>query len=155
MGSVVYTHHKMKIHLFNSQKVIPVRKAYWQRLVKEVALFEGQAFAEVSLHFVEGEEIGRLHAEYFDDPSITDCISFPIDGPDTPYRVLGEVFVCPEVAVDYAAHHKENPLKETALYVVHGLLHLFGYDDIKEKERRQMKKKESELMSYLAAKGFF
>lgn len=145
----------MKIHLFNSQSAIPVRKGYWQKLVKEVALMEEQRFAEVTLHFVDGKEICRLHQEYFNDSSITDCISFPIDSLDTPYRVLGEVFVCPEVAIDYAANHRENPMKETALYVVHGLLHLFGYDDIKETERRQMKKRESVLMTYLAHKGFF
>ena len=145
----------MKIHLFNSQAAIPVRAPYWRKLIKEIAAHEEQKFAEFTLHFVDSAEISRLHQEFFDDPSITDCISFPIDDTDTPYRVLGEVFVCPEVAVEFAASHCENPLKETALYVVHGLLHLFGYDDIKEKDRRRMKNKEKELMTYLTSKGFF
>lgn len=145
----------MKVDIYNTQKDIPIRLPFWRKIVKEVALFEGESFEECSLHFVTLEEISRLHALHFDDPSPTDCISFPLDAPGEPYRVLGEVFVCPAVAIDYAASHRENPLQETALYVVHGLLHLFGYDDIKEKERRVMKKREKEQMENLAAKGYF
>lgn len=145
----------VKISIFNEQEDIPIRPVYWRRLVKEVASKEGEKFFECSLHFVDSATIAKLHNDFFNDPSLTDCITFPIDGPGVPCRVLGEVFICPAVAVDYAASHGEHPLKETALYVVHGLLHLFGYDDIKVKERRLMKGKEKELMAYLSDKGYF
>lgn len=145
----------MKIHLFNAQSELPISSPYWTRLCKEVAAFEKEVFEEFSLHFVDLKEISRLHALYFEDPTPTDCISFPCDEPATPYRVLGDVFVCPAVAIDYAALCRKNPLKETALYVVHGLLHLFGYDDIKANERQSMRAAERRHLAHLAKQGFF
>lgn len=143
----------MKITLSNHQKTLTIKPPFWRKIVKEVAKFEGQDFAEFSLHFVDKEEIAQVHADFFDDPTPTDCISFPIDGPGEPYRVLGEVFVCPEVAKEYAELHKGEPLRETILYVVHGLLHLFGYDDIKTKDKRLMREAEKKHMDHLDEKG--
>ncbi len=57
-------------------------------------------------------------------------------------EILGSVFVCPEVAQDYAKSKGLCPHRETILYVIHGLLHLLGYDDISQKERTRMRKKE-------------
>ena len=98
---------------------------------------------EVSITFVSEKEICSLHKKYFNDPSSTDCISFPIDSEYSEYSILGEVFVCPKVAIEYATKHKNTPGKELTLYIVHGLLHLIGYDDISEKERKIMRKKEA------------
>jgi len=112
---------------------------------------------EFSLHFVTEKEIGHLHADFFDDPSPTDCISLPIDSPfDTSlsWHVLGEVFICPAVAKVYAQKHRQDPYKETLLYVIHGLLHLYGFDDIQPKDRRQMRAKEKQLLKLLEQEGF-
>lgn len=144
----------VKINLFDTQKSFPLKASFWRKLCKEVAAFEGKEFAEVSLHFVEEEEIGRLHEEFFDDPSPTDCISFPLDTPGDPYCVLGEVFVCPSIAIEVAATRREHPLKELALYVIHGFLHLFGYNDIQVKEKRLMRAAEKRHLANLVEKGF-
>ena len=96
----------------------------------------------------------RLHARFFGDPSLTDCISFPMDSEaQEGYRILGEVFVCPQVARRYAESHKGDPYWETTLYVVHGLLHLMGYDDISEKERSLMRAAEGRQMRHLEKRG--
>lgn len=65
------------------------------------------------------------------------------DAPDLGYHVLGEVFVCPKVAVEYAKENGIPPEEELLRYVVHGLLHLIGYEDYDPKERARMKRKES------------
>ena len=145
----------MKINFYNSQSLLPIKVPYWRKIIKEAAMFEEESFAEVTVHFVEKDEIAYLHKIYFEDPSVTDCISFPIDGPEEPYRVLGEIFVSPEVAIEVAALRRENPLKETALYVIHALLHLFGYNDMKKIDRQKMKRREKEHIQHLEAKGFF
>ncbi len=110
---------------------------------------------EVNLHFVTTCVISSLHEEYFSDPTTTDCISFPIDGPEKRdgHHVLGEVFVCPQTAIDYCKKHGGDPSQETTLYVVHGLLHLLGYDDLSEKEKRKMRTAEKRHMKNLIKKN--
>lgn len=99
---------------------------------------------EVAIYFVTEANIAQLHDQFFNDPTPTDCISFPLDE-----RHLGEVFVCPSVAIAYARKKGLDPYQETALYVIHGLLHLLGYDDLEPKERRTMRKKEKTCMAHL------
>lgn len=109
---------------------------------------------EVSIHFVTNRKLCQLHEEFFNDPSPTDCISFPIDDAgNSEYRVLGEVFVCPKTAIEYAKKNEKDPYVETTLYVVHGLLHLLGYDDIDPKDRALMRKKERECIEHLRKEG--
>ena len=100
---------------------------------------------EVVIHLVDKEEISELHRTYFNDPTPTDCISFPIDD-----VLLGEVFVCPAVAWEYALKHKKDPYMETALYIIHGLLHLLGYDDQDRADRLQMQRKQQRCLKQLA-----
>lgn len=144
----------MKITILNKQNTLPIDIPYWRTAVEHIAALQEEDFAEFTLNFVDKDTIGQLHADYFDDPSPTDCISFPIDGPDEPFRVLGEIFVCPAVAFEYAAKHNQNPEKETLLYVIHGLLHLFGYDDMNPLDKRKMRRAEKKHMDNLLQKGF-
>ena len=108
--------------------------------------------SEVAIHFVDKKEISKLHKKFFNDPTITDCITFPIDGPDEENGILGEVFVCPYVAIKYAKENNLDPYQETTLYIIHGLLHLLGFDDIKEKDRKVMRQQEKKLMDHLSEK---
>lgn len=139
----------MKIHIYNSQKVLPIPRPAIRKICQAVAEAENESFKELTLHFVTKKRIGRLHAEFFGDPSPTDCITFPVDEKGAPYRVLGEVFICPEVAQEYCLKNQGDPLHETLLYVVHGLLHLFGYDDMSAKERIKMKRAEKRHMNVI------
>ena len=65
------------------------------------------------------------------------------------YCFLGEVFVSAQTAKRYGLTHKISPYLEVALYLVHGLLHLIGYDDISKKDRLIMRKKEKSCMNLL------
>jgi len=125
----------VEVHIFNQQQDLEIPHQAVTAIVTEVLRKEGKRCDEVSVHFVDTPTICQLHSRYFDDPTVTDCISFPIDETDTgDYRVLGEVFVCPKTAIDYATDNKTSPYTETTLYIVHGLLHLLGYDDLGDSE---------------------
>ncbi len=129
---------------------IPLSKIEIENTTRFILEFEEVQCDEVSLHFLDKAKIAKLHNEYFQDPSVTDCITFPIDDPRTSnetYSILGEIFVCPEVAVDYSKEHHIDPSKELTLYVIHGLLHLIGYGDIKESERKIMRLEEKRVMN--------
>lgn len=139
----------MKIHVYDSQSHISVQSSSIISVVKNVLDLEAISCQEVSVHLVDSEEISALHEAFFQDPTPTDCISFPIDSSSSPYRVLGEVFVCPAVAIEYAREHKIDPLHETTLYLVHGLLHLLGYRDQEDEERLLMRKMEQKHMNDL------
>jgi probable rRNA maturation factor len=104
--------------------------------------------AEVAIHFVSKKKICELHGLFFDDKSATDCISVPIDSPDcsAPFSHLGEVFVCPKVALEYGG----NPHQETLLYVIHGLLHLLGFDDVKSADRKKMRQEEKKALRFIS-----
>jgi probable rRNA maturation factor len=107
---------------------------------------------EIIIHFVMEQKIRLLHKEFFNDPSTTDCITFPIDSPQDKvgsFHLLGEAFICPKAAVEYAKRHPIEPLEELFRYIIHCLLHLIGYDDIEPVERARMKRKERACLKKL------
>jgi probable rRNA maturation factor len=144
----------MKIFIYNNQKTFRISKNHLKKQIKEILKHEKVGCDELSLHLVDEKTISNLHDEYFNDPKPTDCISFPIDPPNSPgYCILGEVFVCSDIAEKYAESHNINPYDELTLYVIHGLLHLIGYDDISEKEKIIMRKKEKSCMDLIKDKN--
>jgi probable rRNA maturation factor len=140
----------LKIYISNTQTSLKISKLQVKKIAAEVVKFEEKKYDEVSLNFIESSQICLLHEHYFQDPSITDCISFPMDDDDQDgYRVLGEIFVCPQTAIDYAIKHHGDPYRETTLYIVHGLLHLLGYDDLDKNKRAKMRIAEKKHMHHL------
>lgn len=125
----------MEIHVLDRQKDLAIDHVAVRNLVRAVLAREQVSCDEMAIHFVGSEEISKLHDRYFGDPSLTDCISFPIDPPGSAdYCMLGEIFVCPKAAIGYAHEHSLDPYHETTLYIVHGILHLLGYDDLGDAE---------------------
>ncbi|MBA2367854.1 MAG: rRNA maturation RNase YbeY [Candidatus Protochlamydia sp.] len=134
----------MIINIFNQQESLKFAIDRFEPLIKQVLLEEKCFCNEVSVYLVDTETISSMHLQYFGDPSPTDCISFPLDEDDkeSPYIVLGDVFICPETAINYAINNQLDPYEETTLYLVHALLHLMGYDDIEENDLIEMRKAE-------------
>lgn len=141
----------VRIEVIDKQTSQSLSSRAVKALVKTVIAFEGQRCDEVTLHFVETEEICRLHEQFFGDPTSTDCISFPMDDCDDGIGpcVLGEIFICPATAIEYANAHHGDSYHESTLYVVHGLLHLMGYDDIEEADIGEMRAAEERHMQNL------
>lgn len=143
----------MLIRICNSQRKFPIDTQEIESVVEKTLQLENIQTDEVTVHFVSKKKITELHDEFFDDPTPTDCISFPIDEADEiGYNVLGEIFVCPEVAREYALQHGNDAQAELKLYVIHGLLHLIGYDDIDPKDRKVMRQKEKAVIDHLFKK---
>lgn len=116
---------------------------------------------EVSFHFVTERKICKLHDEFFDDPSPTDCITFPLDPPRKKagravgqIHILGEAFICPKTALTCSKRLGIDPYEELYRYVIHCLLHLIGYTDTGSVERAKMKRKEKSCLKKLVESGF-
>ncbi len=141
----------MIVNVFDQQSILKISPFQVQNAVQEIIRKEGQVCDEVSVYFVDVSTISKLHEQFFNDPSSTDCISFPLDNEEdiTPYRILGEAFICPETALEYALKNKIDPFKETTLYIVHCLLHLMGYDDVADDDRNEMRRAEKRHMQNL------
>ena len=99
---------------------------------------EGLGAVELSVSFVEEDEIEELHVRYMDEPGPTDVLSFPLDADDVDEdgtRMLGDVVIAPSVA---AANNPGDPGAELRLLLVHGILHLLGYDHEEDAEKAEM-----------------
>lgn len=105
---------------------------------------------ELSLVFLTDAALARLHADFLDDPTTTDVITF--EG-DPALGTAGEICVSVDTAAAYARDHGRPFSEELTLYLVHGWLHLAGYDDLEPARKRAMRRAETRAMRVLAAAG--
>ncbi len=147
---------KIKVNISDVQSDLAINAKKLDQLVDAVLELEEEICHEVSINFVDEKMICQIHDEYFSDPSVTDCISFPMDdASEICYRVLGDIYVCPKTALVYSDKHQLNPYEETTLYVVHGLLHLLGYDDLTPRKKKAMRAAEKKHMENLLVKSLY
>jgi probable rRNA maturation factor len=120
-----------------------------QRIVDRCCADEGLDAVQLSLLIVDDAESARLHAEHFDQGDCTDVMSFPDGGddPESGRRLLGDLAVCWPVAQREALRRTRLAGDELLLYILHGLLHLLGYDDIDPVDRQEMWRRQSELLA--------
>jgi probable rRNA maturation factor len=113
---------------------------------------------ELSLLLVDSETIAALNGEHLGKVGPTDVLAFPIDepgeaGPDEP-AILGDVVLCPAVAIEQASSLGRTPQEELRLLTVHGILHLLGMDHAEPEEEREMFALTEQLLaSYARAAG--
>jgi len=92
---------------------------------------------------VDDAMIAKLNAQYHDTPGATDILSFDYG------EGQGELIISVEHAVAQAKRYRTTPARELILYVVHGVLHLHGYNDVTLPQRRRMRAAERRLVSDL------
>lgn len=101
---------------------------------------------ELSLVFFNDARLAQLHGDFLDDPTTTDVITFeglPEAGS------AGEICVSADTAARFAREHALDFSHELTLYVVHGWLHLAGYDDLQPQKKRRMRAAEARAMKLL------
>ena len=122
--------------LISNRQRMPIDEAALTALARETLRAEGVDRAELSVSFVEDEEMADLHVRFMDEEGPTDVLSFPLDeADDGGVRLLGDVVIAPAVA---ARNHPDDPDAEIRLLLVHGILHVLGYDHEEEDERAEM-----------------
>ncbi len=103
---------------------------------------------ELSLALLTDPALAKLHADFLDDPTTTDVITF--EG-DPLLGSAGEICVSVDTAKAYAKKHRRDFSEELTLYLVHGWLHLGGYDDLAPVKKRKMRAAEARAMKHLRA----
>jgi len=128
------------IVLISNRQDRPVDERALHRLARETLEAEGHADVELSVSLVTPDEIAELHERYLGEPGPTDVLSFPQDEePGDERRLLGDVVVCPQVAEE-----QEGAESEVGLLLVHGILHLLGYDHEADEDRAEMWARQAE-----------
>ena len=125
----------------------------WTQLARDVLLDEGIGVGELTLLFVDEQTIADLHDVHMGDAEPTDVLSFPLDAEsavgasidDVPL-LLGDVVVCPAVAMRNAPEHAGTINDELALLIVHGVLHILGHDHGEPEQEQRMQIRERALL---------
>jgi len=100
----------------------------------------------LDIAFVDEAACRSLHTDFFDDPELTDVMTFPGDPEDAH---AGDIAICPAVAARSAPEHRLPFAEELTLYLVHGWLHLAGLKDQEADDRSAMRRAEAGLMEVL------
>lgn len=135
-----------KLRIYNRQKThaIPLP---WLRRIGKAALPGCLAAAkssdaplaslpEIEITIVNDHDIARVHGDFLDDPTPTDVITFH----------HGEILISADTALRQGGEHDQSLDREIALYLVHGLMHLGGWDDHEENEAREMAKRQEAIL---------
>lgn len=158
------------LSLQNRQRARRVDTRLLRRLTLHVLESElkVQSF-ELAIHLVGAKEMARVNWDFLQHEGSTDVITFDHTGaefrvPASVFRVIepetqnskletrlhGELFVCVDDAVKQAREFRTTWQSELARYVIHGLLHLCGHDDLSPAPRRIMKREENRLVKLIA-----
>lgn len=111
---------------------------------------------EISLSYVDEDEMHELNRQWRDIDRTTDVLSFECDSafdediPVDEVLELGDIILAPEVIARQAPGFGNDPVDECRLMLVHGLLHLLGYDHIEDDEAEEMEAREDALLRELA-----
>ena len=141
-------------------ELLPLDVDRWAALADAV-LDAQDARGELTVTFVDIADIAELNAEHMGKEGPTDVLSFPLDqSDDEPFAegmplLLGDIFICPAVAARNAPDHPGThaPVHhgtlddEMALLVVHGVLHILGYDHAEPAEEAAMQARERALLT--------
>lgn len=141
----------MKVAVRNLQKRIPVSPKRITKTVLKILSEEGiKKSGEITVCFVDDPKIRELNLKYLGKNNPTDVIAFDMPEPKSPDEIFADIVISADRAIDNAEAFHTSPLYELYLYVIHGVLHILGYDDKSKKDRLIMRKKEESLLKVLS-----
>jgi probable rRNA maturation factor len=137
-----------KVSVACPQELVAIDRGRMREVARAVLEGEGIADYEISLAFVDNPTIHRLNKRYLDHDEPTDVLSFPLSDAHA-RKLAGELVLGVEIARDQATRRGHDVQTELALYVIHGLLHLCGYDDHSDEDARHMRARERHYLAGL------
>jgi probable rRNA maturation factor len=130
----------MEIKIKNLQKKIPIPRSLILKTVPAALRKLDFAHQGLSIVFLGEKRMRAINKKYLGHDYVTDVLTFDLD------RGLGEIIICPRMAAANAVLYKTSTEKEIILYVIHGILHLNGFDDHAPRDMIQMRKMENALL---------
>lgn len=151
---------KIRVIITNAQKKVRVPTGLRMLIRRScIAVLRNEGFAgpaEISVTFVDNEEIRKLNAQYRDKDMETDVLSFPMSSEgeydtnlDTGAKILGDIVLSIEKAVEQADLYGHSLSREVGYLTVHSMLHLLGYDHMEPLDKVHMREREELVMRQL------
>jgi len=140
------TRHSIEV---NNQTALSLDFDQLRRILRIVLGDAGYSDAEVSVAVVSDDRMQELNRRHLDHDYATDVLSFRLDDQEEQHRLEGEIIVSADTAARESARYGWSMQDELLLYVLHGGLHLVGYDDAEETDRLQMREAESRYLGQL------
>ncbi len=135
----------LSVSVANQQEALELDFARIKTVARGVLQGEGLADAKLTIAFMTDPAIHALNKRFLEHDEPTDVITFPY----TKKPLHGDLAISTDTAITAAAERGHEAAEELLLYVIHGILHLCGYDDMSEKKQKVMKQKEAEYLSKL------
>ena len=117
-----------------------------ERLIRHVLEEEGASPVHISVVLSDHDTVRRLNVAYLDHDYNTDVLSFSMRDDDASDAVEGEVYVDLDTAQERHEEFDTSFEREAYRYVVHGVLHLIGYDDATEDGQKPMRERENQYL---------
>lgn len=136
----------MSIDVIDRQRVLRVGGRWLTTVISRALERQGVESAEICVLVLDDRGIARLHEQWLGIAGPTDVITFDLSDAARPGVLLGDIAVSAETARRTARELGWQPRHELAYYVVHGVLHLSGFDDHDPADRRAMRARERVLM---------
>ena len=130
----------IRVDIKDMQKKIKVDRKFIRRVVRETLKREAKG-GEVSIVLTDNEYIRELNRKYRSVDRATDVLAFPMDE-----EILGDIVISVEKAKEQALVYRESLKNEVGRLVIHGILHLIGYDDSSRASLKKMHAREEEIL---------
>ena len=133
------------LRVYCSNKKYKVKKIRVHKLVNNLKKELNFSISSLPINFISSGEITIINKKYLNHNYSTDIITFNYSG--SMDNLDGEIFICYEDAKNNSRKFKNSLPEEIFRLVIHGILHLLGYNDIKAKEYKIMKRQENQLLN--------
>jgi probable rRNA maturation factor len=140
--------HVINVEVTSRQSAMMIDTSLIEKAARLVLRGEQVQSADLSIAIVDDQMIQQLNRQYLEHDYPTDVLSFPLDRQAT--CVEGEIIVSAQTAIRESSQYGWSAEKELLLYVVHGALHLLGYDDQSADQSQMMRAKEREYLAQLS-----
>lgn len=148
----------MKVELINNQSGVELSLDLIKKASEYVSgKFDKDPTSQLNIVFSDSGEVRKLNKKYRNVDSETDVLSFSYvsdkesltPGEDFCTVTIGEIFICPEVAESNVSAQGKgwNLTLEIIMLIIHGILHIYNYDHMKEKDRVDMESIQNSLLS--------
>jgi rRNA maturation RNase YbeY len=124
----------------------------FKEVVKRLGLQEKRKLGEICFIFVSEKEILRINREFLKHDYNTDVITF---SNNTKMKIQGDIFICPDVVFINAVDYGSDNYTELFRVMIHGLLHLAGYNDGTAEEKSAMRRNEEYYLDYGKKHNYF
>jgi len=141
------------VRFFNRQRAVALERTLLRRLARGLLeeLLARQDY-ELGVHFIGATEMTLLNETFLGHEGSTDVLTFNHQENSEPERLYGEIFISVDDALVHARRFRVRWPSELTRYLVHGVLHLEGFDDTDPASRRAMQRRENSLLKALSGR---